>query len=62
MRRCIEFGAAGFIPKSTEIEEMRKAIRIILAGEIWTPADLDLADAGRRRDGRHDALARVSRL
>ena len=42
MRRCIEVGAAGFIPKSTEVEEMRNAIRVILAGEIWTPADLDL--------------------
>ena len=43
MRRCIEVGAAGFIPKSTEVDEMRAAVRMILAGEIWTPADLDLA-------------------
>lgn len=42
MRRCIEVGAAGFIPKSTGVDEMRAAIRLILAGEIWTPADLDL--------------------
>ena len=43
MRRCIEVGAAGFIPKSTEVDEMRSAIRMVLAGEIWTPADLDTA-------------------
>ena len=42
MRRCIEVGAAGFIPKTTEIDEMRDAIRRVLAGDIWTPSDLDL--------------------
>jgi DNA-binding NarL/FixJ family response regulator len=42
MRRCIEVGAAGFIPKTTEIDEMREAIRRVLAGDIWTPPDLDL--------------------
>jgi DNA-binding NarL/FixJ family response regulator len=42
MRRCIEVGAAGFIPKSTEMEVMREAINAVLAGEIWAPADLDL--------------------
>jgi len=42
MRRCIEVGAAGFIPKTTEIDHMRDAIRHVLAGEIWTPPDLDL--------------------
>ncbi len=42
MRRCVEIGAAGFIPKSTEVELMREAIGEVLAGEIWAPADLDL--------------------
>ncbi len=42
MRRCIEVGAAGYIPKSTEVETMREAIRVVLAGEIWTPSDLDM--------------------
>lgn len=56
MRRCIEVGAAGFIPKTTEIDEMREAIRRVLAGDIWTPPDLAcvppadpvVADAMRR--------------
>ena len=43
MRGCIEVGAAGFIPKTTEIETMRGAIKTVLAGQIWTPADLDLS-------------------
>ena len=42
MRRCIDFGAAGFIPKTTDMETMRSAIRSILAGDTWTPADVDL--------------------
>ena len=43
MRRCIDFGASGFIPKTTDIEAMRSAIRKVLAGEIWTPPDVDLS-------------------
>jgi DNA-binding NarL/FixJ family response regulator len=42
MRRCIEVGAAGFIPKSAELDKMHEAIRMVLAGEIWTPDDLEL--------------------
>ena len=43
MRRCVEVGAAGFIPKSAELETMHEAIRVVLSGEIWTPDDLDVA-------------------
>ena len=49
MRRCIDFGASAFIPKTTAIETMRGAIRTVLDGGVWTPADVDLstpADAG----------------
>ena len=42
MRRCIEVGAAGFVPKSTDADTMRQAIRMVLEGEIWTPPDLDM--------------------
>jgi DNA-binding NarL/FixJ family response regulator len=42
MRRCIDFGASGFIPKTTPIDSMRSAIRNILAGETWTPPDVVL--------------------
>jgi DNA-binding NarL/FixJ family response regulator len=45
MRRCIEIGAAGFIPKTTEMDEMRVAIRAILAGSTWVPQDLELTTA-----------------
>ncbi len=43
MRRCIDFGACGFIPKTTGIDAMRAAIRSVLEGQTWTPADVDLS-------------------
>ncbi len=43
MRRCIDFGASGFIPKTTDLEAMRGAIRKVLAGGAWTPPDVDLS-------------------
>ena len=43
MRRCVEVGAAGFIPKSADVDVMNHAIRVVLDGEIWTPHDLDVA-------------------
>jgi DNA-binding NarL/FixJ family response regulator len=42
IRRCIEFGASGFIPKTLGVEEMRKAIESIIKGGVWTPPDVDL--------------------
>ncbi len=43
IRRCIDFGASGFIPKTTGIEDMRLAIRTVLEGGRWVPADVDLS-------------------
>jgi len=43
IRRCMEFGASGFIPKTTGVDAMRKAIARILNGGVWTPPDVDLA-------------------
>ena len=43
MRRCIDFGASGFIPKTTDLEAMRGAIRRVLEGGAWTPPDVDLS-------------------
>lgn len=46
IRRCMDFGASGFIPKTTDVETMRAAVRAVLAGDEWTPPDVDLASAG----------------
>jgi DNA-binding NarL/FixJ family response regulator len=43
IRRCMDFGASGFIPKTLGVEAMRAAISRVLAGGVWTPPDIDLA-------------------
>jgi DNA-binding NarL/FixJ family response regulator len=43
VRRCLEFGSSGFIPKTTDVETMRKALQTILVGGTWTPPDLNLS-------------------
>jgi DNA-binding NarL/FixJ family response regulator len=42
IRRCMDLGTSGFIPKTLGIEEMRAAIKRVLEGGVWTPADVDL--------------------
>jgi len=43
IRRCMEFGAAGFVPKSLGTDTIREALSTVMAGDVWTPADIDLA-------------------
>ncbi len=60
IRRCMEFGASGFIPKTLSVDAMREAISGILKGGVWTPADVDL---GGGLDGEMAALmARMATL
>lgn len=44
IRRSMEFGASGYIPKSVGAEQMRAAIQAVLDGGEWLPPDLDLND------------------
>jgi DNA-binding NarL/FixJ family response regulator len=57
IRRCMEFGASGFIPKTLGVEALRGAIARVLKGEVWTPADVDLA-----RDADAGSAAMIARL
>ncbi len=43
IRRAIEFGALGFIPKSQTVDNIRKAVRSIIDGNVWVPPDVDLS-------------------
>jgi len=43
IRRCMDFGASGFIPKTLGVEAMREAIATVLKGGVWTPPDVDLS-------------------
>lgn len=42
IRRCIEFGALGFLPKTADVAQMGEAIRAVLDGSVWTPPGIDL--------------------
>src|ERR1700727_1326951 len=57
IRRCMEFGASGFIPKTLGIEALRQAVACVLKGEVWTPPDVDLA-----RDPDSAGAAMIARL
>jgi DNA-binding NarL/FixJ family response regulator len=57
IRRCVEFGASGFIPKTLDTEELRGAIARVLRGEVWTPPEIDLA-----ADADVESAAMIARL
>lgn len=60
IRRAIEFGAAGFIPKSLDVDQIGAAIQTVLAGDSWVPAEVDL---GSHDDGETaDLVRRVATL
>jgi len=47
MRRAVNLGASGFIPKSSPVETISEAIVAVLEGEIWLPAAaLELDETG----------------
>lgn len=46
IRRSMDFGASGFIPKRFGVETLREAIGKVMNGDIWVPADVDLSVAG----------------
>ncbi len=45
VRRALEFGASGFIPKSLDTDGIGTALEAILSGDTWTPPDIDLGAA-----------------
>jgi DNA-binding NarL/FixJ family response regulator len=59
IRRCMEFGASGFIPKTLGIEALRAAVARVLQGEVWTPPDVDLT---RQSEAETAAIARLATL
>jgi len=60
IRRCMEFGASGFIPKTLGVEAMRGAIRRVLDGGVWTPPDVDLSSGSDAESA--DLMARMATL
>lgn len=60
IRRAVEFGASGYIPKSLDMDGVSNATRTILSGDIWVPPDVDL-DAAEDREI-IDLARRIGRL
>lgn len=60
IRRCIEFGASGFITKSLSVDTIREAVAAVLAGSVWTPPEVDLGVAGREETA--ELVARLATL
>ena len=60
IRRCMEFGASGFIPKTVGVEAMREAIERVLGGGVWTPPDVDLTTGGDAETA--ELMARMATL
>jgi len=59
VRRALDAGAVGYIPKSTGAEQIRVALNALLSGSAWIPKTLDHTDGG---DGRDKLVARLARL
>jgi DNA-binding NarL/FixJ family response regulator len=43
VRRCIEFGALGFMPKTLDADQMAVAVQSVLDGNVWVPAGIDFS-------------------
>ena len=53
IQQAMTLGASGFIPKSMDVEHMTKAVRAVLAGEVFVPAS-DAPTGGGHREPSHD--------
>jgi len=61
IRRAIEHGAAGYIPKSSSIETITSAIASVLLGEIWTP-DTTVSNLPGKNASELELAERMSQL
>jgi len=60
MRRAMDFGASGFIPKSVEPAVMAQAVRAVLAGGMWVPPEITQTDAQDEEQARARRIASLT--
>lgn len=62
MRRAIDYGASGFIPKSAPLEIIAEAIVAVLEGEEWLPQEVaeNLGDVSEEDQQFAEALASLT--
>ncbi len=46
VRRALQFGASGYIPKSLPVDQIRTAVKKVLDGEVWSPPGIALDGTG----------------
>lgn len=47
IRRALDLGASGFVPKSSTIETMREAVGAVLSGDVWVPPHVETGEENR---------------
>jgi DNA-binding NarL/FixJ family response regulator len=50
IRRSLEFGASGYVPKTADPATIVEAIRAVLGGGSWTPPDFDRSARASKED------------
>ena len=50
IRRALDFGASGFVPKSSSVTQMREAVSEVLSGDVWVPPEIDLTEEDDSED------------
>ncbi|MBL4910428.1 MAG: response regulator transcription factor [Alteromonadaceae bacterium] len=58
INNAMNYGASGFVPKSTPVETIFEAIRQVLQGGLWTPASLNDSN----QESKSDMADRISSL
>jgi len=61
IRRSIAHGAAGFVPKSSAVDDMVEALQAVLEGDVWVPASVDV-DSPALEDSEADVASRLASL
>jgi DNA-binding NarL/FixJ family response regulator len=58
----LSYGAAGFIPKSARKDDLAKAIREVMEGEVYVPSNFAGESADSDRDDRAELVRRLATL
>lgn len=59
--RSREFGASGFIPKSSSLEVIQQAVRVVLDGDVWWPSNIqDVAYVSPEAKAASEGLASLT--
>ena len=61
IRRSIAHGAAGFVPKSSTVEEMIEALQAVLDGDVWIPDSVE-AESPTLEGAEADIASRLASL